>query len=294
MRLLRAATLATPIVADAARRYAEWLDYRIVEEGFVPADLARAWGAPGTSGRRYAVLAPASGAGVFLRLVEQDPPADYRPLRSFGWAAIEICVTDVLAVDRRMKASPFEIIGPPREIPGLPAIFPMQVKGPDQEIVYLTQIRDDLPAYDLPRAKTLVDIFFIAVLACSDMEASLRWFERTLGLSPGRSMDIEYTMLAASFGAPKEQLYTIATMTHGRDVFLEFDQYPDAAIIRPQARGALPPGVAMVTLLHPEFDAIDGDWITPPQRREGAICGGGRAGVLRAPDGTLVEVVEAL
>ena len=42
--------------------------------------------------------------------------------------------------------SPFEIIGPPREIDGVPAIYPLQVRGPDEEIVYLTQIRADLPA----------------------------------------------------------------------------------------------------------------------------------------------------
>ncbi|MBY0423901.1 MAG: VOC family protein [Parvularculaceae bacterium] len=292
MKLLRAATLSTPIVSDAARRYVEWLDYRVVEEGRVSEALASSWGAPASADRRYAILAPASGADVYLRFVENDPPAAYRPLRSFGWAAIEICVTDVLAVNDRMKASPFEIIGPPREIPGLTAIFPMQVKGPDQEIVYLTQIRDDLPAYDLPRAKTLIDTFFIAVLACSDMAASLRWFESVVGLQAGRAMDIEYTMLAAAFGTPKEQLYSIATMTHGRDVFLELDQYPDAATVRPQVKGALPPGVAVVTLKHPDIDSVKGDWISPPTRRDGPIYGGGRVGVLRDPDGALVEIVE--
>lgn len=292
MKLLRAATLLTPDVRAAAKRYADWFDYAEIESGALDADLAASWGAPAAAGARYAVLRPASGADVYLRFVEGETPAAYRPLRTYGWAAIEICVQDVLAVNERMERSPFEIIGPPREIPGLTAIFPMQVKGPDGEIVYLTEIRNDLPEYDLPRAASLIDKLFICVLASSDMRASLNWFEKAIGLSPGRDMAIEYTMLAAAFDTPKEQLYTIATMTHGRDVFLELDQYPDAATPRPKAQGALPPGVSMLTLKHPAFDTVKGDWITPPRRRDGAVYGGGRAGTLRDPDGALVEIVE--
>jgi len=292
MELLRAATLTVPDAEAAAARYGEWLDYSVVERGVVRQDLAISWGCPASAGRAFVVCRPASGADVFIRFVEGRPPPDYRPLRTFGWAAIEICVQDTLAVNARMERSPFEIIGPPRELDGLPAIFPMQVRGPDQEIVYLTQIRDNLPAYDLPRAGALIDKLFILVLACSDLQTSLDWFERELKLSPGRSMDIVYTMIANAFGLPHAQKHTIATMIHGRDCFLELDQYPDAATARPTEPGALPPGVAVTTFRHPDFDALSG-WIVPPVARDGAVYGGRRSGTLRAPDGVLVEVVEA-
>jgi catechol 2,3-dioxygenase-like lactoylglutathione lyase family enzyme len=268
-------------------------DYEVIEDEAVSPELASAWGAPATAGARCIVMRPASGRDIFLRFVAGDPPSDYRPLRTYGWAAIEICVQDVLAVNERMKTSPFEIIGPPRELDGLPAIFPMQVKGPDDEIVYLTQIRNDLPAYDLPRAHSLIDCLFILVLACSDMRASNAWFTQVLKLSAGREMDITYTMLSQSFATPPEQKFTISTLIHERDVFLETDQYPIAATPRPSRPGALAPGVALCTLIHPDFDSVCGDWITPPAVREGAIYAGKRAGVLRAPDGVLVEVVEA-
>jgi catechol 2,3-dioxygenase-like lactoylglutathione lyase family enzyme len=204
MELLRAATLTVQDPEATAARYGEWLDYSVVERGVVPHDLAVAWGCPASA----VVCRPASGADVFIRFVQGDPPADYRPLRTFGWAAIEICTRDTIAVNARMERSPFEIIGPPRELDGMPAIFPMQVKGPDQEIVYLTQIRENLPAYDLPRADALIDKLFILVLACSDMQASLDWFERELKLSPGRSMDIVYTMIAKAFDLPMEDNWT--------------------------------------------------------------------------------------
>jgi len=294
MKLLRAATLRVADPAATARRYVDWFDYGIVEEGAIDAMLARSWGAPATHGRRYVVLQPASGAGVYLRLVAGEPVAGYAPLRTFGWAAIEICVRNVLAVNARMRDSPFEIIGPPREIEGLPAIFPMQVMGPDREVVYLTEIRSDLPSYDLPRAERLVDKAFILVLGCSNLDASIAWFERHVRLALGRRMDIVYTMLAKSFGLPQSELHTIATVIHGRDVFLELDQYPSAAMPRPRHDGDLPPGIAIGTLIQPDFDLLPGPWIEEPRECSGAIYAGRRAGTMRAPDGTLLEIVAAL
>lgn len=294
MKLLRAATLTTPDPQATADRYVQWLDYAVVERGVLPADLAASWGCPASADKTYVVAQPASGADVFLRFVEGEGHPDYRPLRTFGWNAIEICVQDVLAVNKRMERSPFEIIGPPRELDGMPSIFPMQVKGPDDEIVYLTQIRGDLPAYDLPRAASLIDKLFILVMGCSDMRASIAWFQDHIGLQFGREMDIVYTMLAQAYDLPVEQKHTIATGIHERDVFLEFDQYPEAATPRPGRPGELPPGIALCTLKHPDFDSVKGPWIAPPVRRDGVVYGGGRVGTLAAPDGTLVEIVEAL
>ncbi|MEM8985932.1 MAG: VOC family protein [Pseudomonadota bacterium] len=292
MHLLKAATLSVSNLDRSVALYSGWLDYTTVEKGTVTDDLAAAWGAPAAAGRRTAVMAPASGADIFIRFVEADPVATFKPLTTYGWAAIEICVRDVLSVASRMERSPFKIIGPPREIEGLDAIYPMQVMGPDGEVVYLTQIRSNLPAYRLPRAKSMIDHLFILVLGCSDMRASIKWFEDAVGLGLGRVMDIEYTMLAKAFGTPLDELHTISTVIHDKDVFLELDQLPDVAGPRPGPKDALPPGVAMATLKAPDFDAIAGDWAAPPAARDGAIYGGGRSGTLIAPDGTRVEIVE--
>ena len=292
MKLLRSATLTVKDLDVAEARYRDWTDYSTVVSGEVSADLAESWGAPASAGARQVVMQPASGAEIYLRLVEQEPHPDFVPLRTYGWAAIEICVQDVLATNERVKDSPFEVIGPPREIEGLPAIYPMQVRGPDDEIAYFTQIRDDLPAYDLPRAESPIDRLFILVIACSDMHASLKWFDKTLNFETGRVMDIEYHMLANAFGTPTTDMHTISTAIHGRDVFLELDQYPEAATERPNHEGMLPPGVAMGSFLHPDFDSIKGDWIVPPVVRHDAPYNGKRAGVLRGPDGLRVEMIE--
>ena len=294
MQLLRAATLVTPDPDATARLYETAFEYRVVEAGLVEAALAQSWGAPGSAGRRYVVCQPASGADIYIRFVQGVAPPDYRALRTYGWAAIELCVKDVLAVNARMRASPFEVIGPPKPLDGLPTIFPMQVKGPDQEVVFLTEILGDPPDGLLPRAQSLVDHLFILVLACSDLEASSRWLEQALKLQGGRAIELAYTVLSKAFDLASEHKHRIATLTHGHDVFLEVDQYPQAATARPQVAGELPPGIALTTLRHPEFDALEGPWIAPPVRREGVIYGGGRASVMAGPDGVLVEVVEVL
>lgn len=296
MKLIRCATLSVADVGAASARYCEWLDYSEVERGTLPAALAAAWGAPASAGRDYAVLRPASGRDVFLRFVAGEPHPDYAPLRSYGWNAIELCVEDVLAVNERMLRSPFEIVGPPRELDGLPAIFPMQVRGPDGEIVYFTQIRDDLPEYDLPRAQSLIDCLFILVVGCSDLDASLAWVAAHLHLDAGRTMAIVYTMIANAYGLPEEDPHALATMVHGRDVFLELDQYPEAAIDRPQHAGALPPGIALGSFIHPEFDRVaascDGLWIAPPAVYDSCVYDGRAAATVAAPDGTLFEVID--
>lgn len=297
MHLIRATTLTVADLVTSRDLYCDWLDYTCVETGQVSDALAKSWGAPKTAGCAYVVLQPASKREIYIRLIEQPAVPEYKPLRSYGWAAIEICNQDTLAVNERMERSPFKIIGPPRELDGMPAIFPMQVEGPDQEIVYLTEIRDDLAEYDLPRAQSLIDSLFILVLACSDMEATGAWMQKHLVIDKGRSIELIYSMINNAFNLPSDRKHTIATLKHGRDVFLEIDQYPEATIARPTHEGMLPPCAAIASFRHPDFEAVmdanEGHWVSPPTIRQGIIYNGKRVGTLRDPDGTLIEMIEA-
>ncbi|MEM7327654.1 MAG: hypothetical protein AAF437_02870 [Pseudomonadota bacterium] len=292
MKLLRAATVTVSDLARTIGLYTKYFDYTVVEQGEISKVLAESWQTPNSAGCAYAVMQPRSGADIYLRFVEQSSVEGFKALRSYGWNAIEICVQDVMAVNARMLDSPFEIIGPPNKIPGLDAIHPMQVKGPDEEIVYLTQINDDLPEYNLPRAGSLIDKLFILVMGCSDMDRAAAWMQTRCGLAFGREMEIPYTMIAKAYGTPLDALHRICTLIHDKDVFLELDQYPDEAIQRPRHDGMLVPGCAIGTLHHPDFDSLPGPWLTAPTKREGVIYKGKRVGVLQDPDGTLIEMVE--
>lgn len=293
MNLLRCATHTVTDLAATITRFATWLDYTVVEQGTVSVDLAASWGSPSSTGRHYAVCRPASGADVFLRFIEGDPVLAYLPIRSYGWAAIEICVQDVLKVNDRMlqPGSPFPVIGPPTKIAGIDTIYPMQVRGPDQETLYFTEITTTASDSGLPRAGSLIDKVFILVLACPDLCATVDWFARTLNLGMTDPMAIRYSMLAEAFDLPITDLHEIVTAKWEGDVFLEFDQYPKATVPRPTHPGALPPGVSICTLTYPAFDALAVDWITPPVVRHGPLYGGRLVGTARTPESALLEIV---
>jgi catechol 2,3-dioxygenase-like lactoylglutathione lyase family enzyme len=285
---LRAATLVSPDPDATARLYETWFDYRPVEAGTITPALAQSWSAPAMAGRRYSVVAPASGRPVYLRFVAGEAPADYRPLRSFGWGAIEICIQDVRATHERMQASPFTIIGPPKALDGSPAIWPMQVQGPDGEIIFLTEIRDDEPHARLPRASVPVDCLFIAVLACADMAATRAWFEAELGFSGGADFSLAYTMLSRAFGLAVSEKHRIAVLGHETDAFLQLDQYPTGAIPRHKAAGELPPGIAMISFVMPSQPNRE---VLPQQNHCGLIYDGASSLVLRTPEDALIELI---
>ncbi|AXB79453.1 hypothetical protein [Novosphingobium sp. P6W] len=292
MTLLKCATHVVADVPAAIERYETWMGYRLVEQGAVPADLAAAWQAPASAGKAYAVLQPASGEEVFLRFVEGDPVPDYLPIRSYGWAAIELCVSDVEAVNAKMLESPFEVIGPPKELDGFATVKPMQVRGADLETVYLTEILQPGPDTGLPQPRSLVDRPFIMVLACPDLRKSAQWVKDVLGLPVIDPVAIRYSMITLSFGLAEDAKTELVTAKGGGQVFLELDQYPEGAGKRPCHPGALPPGVAITTMLHPDFARLEGHWASPPAVREGPLYGGRRTGVLLTPEGALLEMIE--
>lgn len=292
MNALRAATLGVGDVDATAERYATCFDYQLVERGTVDAALAAMWNAPALAGRRQTVLRPASGAQVFIRLVQAAPAPAYRPLRTHGWAALELCVQDVLAMHERLRGGPFEIIGPPQPVLGLPSIHPMQVRGPDAEIVYLTEIKQGGPGSGLPTARAPVDTLFISVAGCSDMAASARWFEHQLGLCIAPAVEIPYRMLARAYELPPTQLHRLTTASFDGDTCLELDQYPAAAEPRVVMPGELPPGVGLCSFALPSLGRVPGPWLWPPAVRAGVVYNGSRVGTLLGPDGLLVELVE--
>lgn len=296
MRLIRAATLTVSSLEGSKSLYCDWLDYQCVEQGFISKELAASWDAPKTTGQPYVVLQPASDAQVYIRMIEQPAVPSYEALRSYGWAAIEICNQNTLKVNSRMERSPFDIIGPPKQLDGLPAIFAMQVKGPDKEIVYLTEIREDPATVHLPKAESFIDKLFILVMACSNIETSAAWIEKHLLMDKAESMNIVYSMINKAFKLPSDTRHALATVKHEADVFLEIDAYPKETTIRKTNKGMLPPCAAIGSFIHPKFEKLmhinKEQWITPPTHREGVIYKGKRAGTLRDPDGTLIEIIE--
>ena len=114
-------------------------------------------------------------------------------------------------------------------------------------------------------------------------------------LEKSQSVAIIYSMINAAFGLPVDTKHKLATLKHGRDVFLEIDDLPDQASPRPRHDGYLAPCVAIGSFIHPNFTELEtvnkNDWITSPAVYNSIVYDGKPAATLKAPDGTLVELV---
>lgn len=272
--------------------YRDRLGLDLIEQGPLPADLAASWGCPANAGARNAVLAPTSGAPCYLRLVEQPLDPGFVPTRTYGWAAFEITVKDVFGWPQKLADSGFDIIGMPREIPGLPYFVAMQMLGRGREMIYLNEVRENTPTSDLPFAASPVDQLFIVILATPDRAATMAWYADRLGLEEGGGYTIPYTMINKAFGLPDDYLTSLSMAQKGRMPIVEIDDYPAIASARARAPGMLPPGNALVTLA---IDSLDGrglDFITPPAVRDGIFYAGRRAATVTGSAGELLELVE--
>lgn len=284
--------VTTPDLEAALADYRDVLGLEEVGNGALDAALAQSWGCPGNAGARFATLQPKSGAHCFIRLVEEPLPPDFRPTRTFGWAAYEMSVEDVYGWPARLEGHGFDIIGPPKEIAGLPYFVPMQITGRGREMIYLNEVREDTPSSDLPKARSLTDRIFICILATADRPAALDWYRTKIGLDEGGSYTLEYTMINKAFGLADGTQSTITMVQKGRLPIIEVDQYPETATERPRDTGCLPPGNALVTLAVNSLDALSLDWIAAPAVHAGPLYAGRRAATVIGPAGELLELVE--
>ena len=285
-------TATVPDLDAALSDYRDALGLTVVERGGLPAELAASWGTSASTGSRYAMLQPTSGTASYIRLVEQPVHADFVPVRSYGWAAFEITVQDVFGWPAKLAGSGFDIVGAPREIPGLPYFVAMQMLGRGKEMIYLNEVRSNTPTSDLPPAQSPVDHIFIVILACADRPAVLDWYRDRVQLDIGADYTIPYTMISKAFGLPHDHLSTITMVQNGRMPIVEVDGYPAAASARGGDPARLPAGNAMVTLAVDDLDALDLDWIAPPMARKGALYAGRRAATVRGLAGELLELLE--
>lgn len=282
----------TSDIDGALEDYRNALGLTVIEQSTLNADLAASWGCPASAGRRFVTLAPTSGAPCRLRLVEQAVPADFTPTRTYGWAAYEITVQDVFGWPDRLQGSGFEIVGMPREIPGLPYFVAMQMLGRGREMVYLNEVREDTPTSDLPRANSPVDHLFIVILASPDRAETMRWYEQRLGLEEGGTYTIPYSMINNAFGLDPSTMTTISMGQKGRMPIIEIDDYPAQTTVRERAEGSLPPGNALVTLAVDSLDNRGLEFITAPAVRDGPFYENRRAATVVGPAGELLELVE--
>jgi len=290
LRRIKMATVAAHDLAAMESWYTKWLGYKVVERGQVAAGLAASWGAPANAGRPFISLAPAAGGDVYIRGVEIDVVPDYRALTTYGWNAIEIIIDDVYALRKQLESAPFEIIGEPHSLGGgFASIHAMQVKGPSEEVLYLTCETGDREKSSLPLPKSFVDRPFIMVLAGPDLEAMGEFYvdKFAMGRIPNFSSSLSMVVDALGIDAAHQfPLGLLRAAERGNNI--EIDEYPKAATVRPRHAGQLPPGVAMTTFSVADLDALPLDFIAPPAAHYGSV----RSATFIGPAGELTELLE--
>lgn len=268
------------------------LGLHVVAAGEVAADLAFAWGAPACAGRRQ-VLLHGGGRPCYVRLIEATAVPAYAPLRTYGWAAFEITVSDVFALHARLADSKFLVLGAPKKVGDFSSFIPFQVAGRAGEVLFLNQVLSpSADGIELPVATVGVDQIFIVPLATGDRMAALT-FHEALGFETGATYTLPYTVINAAFGLPGDHLTTLTMTRVGRIAASEIDEYPPAATARPVPPGELPPGNAMVSFVVESLDAIGVPLLGPPTRGEGPLYGGRRIGCVRGTAGEYIELIEA-
>ncbi len=289
---IRSVTVTTPELGATAAAYEDFLGYAAAGGGQVSAALAATWQCPAEAGRDYLLLKPASDVDFWLRLVAAEPLPGYRPLTTFGWNASELLVQDVDALAAQLADSPFEIIGPPEDLSFSDAIRAMQVRGPANEIVYLTQFKRPVPEFDVPDALSFVDRVFIMIVGGADLGAIQRYYETTFNVPPAPVMDAVVSVLSDAFGLPRGQLHAIAALSVGGKCFIEADQYPAAATPRPVRAGCLPPATAIVSFECAQLAGLRAAPVGPVTQHPEEPYAGRRAALLRGAAGELIELIE--
>jgi len=292
LSLIVCVTVSAPNLAVAIAAYQDYLDYSVVERGTINPDLAAVWGASRMAGRHYALLQPASGADVFLRLIENDAVEGYAPMRTFGWNANEILTEDPDAMAERLANSPFKVIGAPANLSTNDNIRAMQAVGPAEEVIYLTRLPSGGGDLGLGSAQSFVDRTFIVVVGGPDMAAMHSFYNGVLGLSVTEPVGARVRLLSRAHGLNLEHRHPLSMARLPSRFGIEIDEYPASATTRPQRYAELPPGIAMVAFTTPSLDAIKEHLLAPPVAVESAPYNGSRVAVVRGPAGELIELVE--
>ena len=289
---IKMATVSAPDINATCKSYQDHFGYKIIEESTVSEAQAISWGTPKMAGRRQIITGPESGAEVYIRLVENDDVPEYEYLKSFGWNAIEITVTDADELHEKLKDSPFEIIGEPTEFDFSDAIYPMQAVGLSKELFYLNQVRGNLPAYDLPMAQSFVDHIFIMILATPDVKEAVQFYVDAFGWAECNTFHIPYSVLNNAFDLPDDTKHFLCMSCNDRIVNNEIDQYPEGTIVRPRNDGMLEPGIAITTYMVEDLDKVNVPLLTVPQSFSGAGYSGRRSACCVGSAGELIELIE--
>ena len=241
------ATLVARDLAASCDAYLAQLSLTLAAHATLGDEDAAVLGLPDLAGAPMAWLANAAGEPV-LRVIEDPRAQEGEPMFRHGWLALEVLVGDIDTLAAGLRA-PFRVLGAAANLELSDAIRAAQVLGPSGELLYLTQVKAEVPPFDLPMTDATVAGPFIAVTSTPDRAASQRAWRALLG-AEGWAFDTKITVLNRAHGKPLEGRYPVAVLPMPGQCMVEIDQ-----VELPPAPGQRHAGLHSLCLRLPVVDA---------------------------------------
>jgi catechol 2,3-dioxygenase-like lactoylglutathione lyase family enzyme len=296
LRRIEIATHCVPDLQACISAYQGLLDYRLVDEGSLPAVLTGVWAAPGMCGMPYALLQPASGAAVYLRFIETGRHGGYWPPVTQGWIATELLCTDPDAVLKQLRSSgsAFRHIGGPADLyPSPKSARALQMAGPAGELMYFTRLLPGGSRFGLHGAKSFVDRPFIMVVGGTSLSALHDFYGKVLGLKIWEQEPFQIRQMSRVLEFPPETAYPISmARIPGRSFMLELEELPANIERRAVPEGELPEGLGLVSFAAPPLQELSLTYRSEPRPIELPPYNGRHAAVTEGPAGEWLELIE--
>ena len=249
---IAAVTISTSDLNKIVEVYQEFLRYRVTKSGQITAKESSAWGAENLTNADYVVIQPEKSDDFSFRFIHQPDQSNYIAFKSVGWNAAELIVEDVDGLAVQLENSPFKIIGAPADLSFTKDIRAMQVMGPANEILYLTQFKNKIPEFDSPKPRCSVDQTFIVVLAGKSLDEMQNYFHNNFGLAKATIIESRIRSISRVFNYPEDTKYKAAALALKGQSMIELDELPKEGESRLSLDGYLPAGISMVSFLHYE------------------------------------------
>ncbi len=217
-----AATIVSRNYQQSIQTWCDYLYQSVHSQETVTAAAADLWGYPDLSGAELTWLANELGE-PWLRIIDAPKALERTPFSTYGWLALEISVQDVDQLFSDLTDSPFEIIGEPANLDVSDDIRAMQVVGLDGEVLYLTQIKADVPPFEIARARCAVDRLFIPVCLVEERTTAMRVYESRAELK-SYQFDTKITVINKALGYEIDRRHPIATVQLAGEHMVELDE----------------------------------------------------------------------
>ncbi len=282
------ATIRCNAADQVAAAYCRHLHLKIKSKGRLSSELADLMAAPELANTPCYWLGPKAGH-AWLRILELPTDEPVVPLKRRGWMALEVSVSNVDELATQLAESPFTVIGEPADLAFSSSIRAMQVTGLAGEVLYLTEIKEEIAEFQLKPADAFVDRLFIAVLAAGDRGTSGDFYA-SLGTGKPLMTNTRIGVLNRAWEHKKDHEYPIAIASMAGSSLIEVDHLPEACKISDDEKP--PAGIASMGMTVDKIGAMGFNWQSPPKSVNEFPWSGCLGACVRGPDGEWIELVE--